>query len=81
VNSAKELHCSREQCNSLVNSASELHCSLVNNAILLHCISMHNDEKHEFIAFYYLRSKRKKYVEFMNSNLLFFIIKQLQTTF
>ena len=29
-------------------------------------------EKHEFVAFHYLRSERKKHVRSMNNNLLFF---------
>jgi hypothetical protein len=33
---------------------------------------MHSDEKHEFAAFHYLRSERKKHVGSINSNSLFF---------
>jgi hypothetical protein len=33
---------------------------------------MHSGEKHEFAAFHYLRSERKKHVGSMNSNSLFF---------
>jgi len=42
---------------------------------------LHSDEKHEFIAFHYLRSERKKHVGPMNSNSLFFITKRLKTAF
>ena len=70
VNSAIELHCSREQCDSLMNS-SELHSPQVSTV----------HAKQVFVAFSFQRFKRKKHVDPMHSKVSFVITKQLRTAF